>query len=105
MLLGIVGAVSSAAAPAVPDHFCITEYADLSLSAHGPTALAVGPDDRVYVALEDGRIYAFEDTDGDDQQDEYQLFATGQGLIIPGRDGLVGGVSLRHRPWNDPGDE
>ncbi len=86
MVLGIMGvvlAVAPAAAPEVPDYFRITEYADLSLSADSPTALAVGPDGRVYVALEDGRIYAFEDTDGDDQQDGHQLFATGQGLISP----------------------
>jgi uncharacterized repeat protein (TIGR01451 family) len=86
MVLGMVGvvvAVAPAAVPEVSDYFRITKYADLSLSADGPTAVAVGPDGRVYVALEDGRLFAFEDTDGDDQQDEHQLFAIGQGLVSP----------------------
>jgi len=67
----------------VLSQFQITEYADLSSFASSPTAIAVGLDGRVYAALEDGRIYAFEDTNGDDQQDGQQLFATGQGLISP----------------------
>lgn len=80
MLVGVgtVLTVAQGGSPQVPDHFHITEYADLSSSAYGsyrnPTALAVGPDGRVYVALLSGRIYAFEDTDGDDRQDTYQLF-------------------------------
>jgi uncharacterized repeat protein (TIGR01451 family) len=75
---------------AVPDGFRISVYADLGpLTALGfqrnPTAVAVGPDGRVYVALESGRIYAFEDTNGDYAYDAYQKFAEGQGLVyFPG---------------------
>ena len=84
LVLGIVGATlafSPAAAVQVPGDFRITEYADLNAlplgSYRDPTALTVGPDGRVYVSLLNGRIYAFEDTDGDDQQDTYQLFFGG----------------------------
>jgi len=70
-------AAAPAATPQVDDHFSVTLYADLDWSYglnREPTALAVGPDGRVYVALESGMIYAFEDTDGDDRQDTAQLF-------------------------------
>jgi glucose/arabinose dehydrogenase len=84
LALGTVEAallIAPAAAPAVSDPFYVTEYADLSPPEYGsyrnPRALAVGPEGRVYVATLHGRIYAFKDTDGDDQQDEHQLFATG----------------------------
>ncbi len=67
------------AAPQVPAGFVITEFADLTVLPLGvydnPTAIAVGPDGKLYVALLNGRIYAFGDEDGDDRQDSYQLFA------------------------------
>lgn len=91
LALGMVTTVL-AVAPAtshqatVPDAFRISVYADLGpLTAlgfqRGPTAVAVGPDGRVYVALESGRIYAFDDVDGDYIYDNYQKFAEGQGLV------------------------
>lgn len=77
-------AATPLAAPTVPDHFQITVYADLSPSEFGylrnPTALSVGPDGRVYASTLYGNIFAFEDTDGDGQQDGYQRFAVEPGF-------------------------
>ncbi len=71
--------------PQVPDHFRITEFVNVKEATSGfyryPTAISIGPDGRLYVALLGGRIYAFEDTDGDDRQDVQQLFASG--LLLP----------------------
>jgi len=83
MLALVGGALAAASTPAAqaPDDFILTEYADLDRSEFGihrdPMLLTVGPDGRVHVALESGRIYAFEDADGDDQADAHQLFAEG----------------------------
>lgn len=83
VMLGSVGAVlalSPATAPQPPAHFSITQYADLStgFGPHSnPSAIAVGADGLVYVATDYGRVYAFEDTNGDDQQDTFVLFAEG----------------------------
>jgi len=82
MALGMMGVTLTTAQgslPQVPDHFRITEYADLYPSEFGfhryPVAVSVGPDGRVYVSTEYGNIFAFEDTDGDGQEDTHQWFA------------------------------
>ncbi len=72
----------AAAAPTPPAGFRIGEFADTA-DFGLPSALAAGPDGRLYVCFTNDAIVTFADTTADGRADQIQVFASGSNLPEP----------------------